>query len=372
MMPANHKLKVLFVVNKILPDSDYRLAYGEYSKVCEVVYGLPKKTESLSEARYVKLGFEEGLDFGVLGALWDLYSYLRQNRKQLSLVHFFTTNPILFGSIVAKISKVPAIVTVTGFGRVMTNDNLKYRLLRPVYSALFYVALLFAERILFQNRPDMANFLKKYPSFANKSHYVGSTSRMTVIDAKDFSQPELTVFLGTRLLPDKGISDFIAVARQLQKSGFRFVLAGPPSKGFESLMDDIWQAHEEGVIIYKGELDTPSMEIELFASHILFFPSHYGEGLSRIMIEAGFAKLCPIAYDISSNRDLIFADNGFIVSVGDLSGVINILKTLYTQRMSLADNANAYQDHIIKNFGLMKFVQNIDEIFTQWRIESNA
>ncbi len=371
MMPAN-KLKTLFVVNKVLPDSDYRLAYGEYSQVCDVVYGLPEKSIHLPEEKYVHIGFEEGLHFGVIKALWDLYVYLRRNRKKLTFVHLFTTNPILFGSFAAKLAGVPVVVTLTGFGRVMTSEKVKYRLLRPIYTFFFRFALLIARRIFFQNHADMKTLLKQYPAFSKKFRYVGSTANMPKTNQKNFSTPVLRVFLGTRLLPDKGVGDFIEVARQLHKDGFQFILAGPVSRGFDALMTEIWQAHEDGAIVYKGELDTPQMERELGATHILFFPSHYGEGLSRLMIEAGFSKTCPLAYNIPSNRDLIATGRGFLVESGDLENVIATLKKLRDHREYLVANAEAYQAHILQNFGLINFTQRLDEIFIKMQDKIGA
>jgi glycosyltransferase involved in cell wall biosynthesis len=362
-MPAA-KARTLFIVNKILPDNDYRLYYGEQSEVCEVIYGLPERSRGLRDEEYVHLGFEEGLHLGVLKALWDLFIYLNRNRRSLTFVHFFTTNPILFGPIIARLARVPYVITVTGFGRVTTSSDRKYALLRPIYRVLFGHALTNARLVLFQNRTDLAELAGEFTGLAGKFHYAGSTTALQVVDQKDFSGPVLDVLLGIRLMPDKGVVDFIRVARELKDRGFRFLLAGKESRGLEKLYAEILEADRQGIIEFLGELDTPEMEAWLSRAHILFFPS-YGEGLARLMLEAGFAQMCPVAYNIPANRDLVAEGRGFLVETGDLQRIIEILLSLAADRETARRNAAAYQSFIIRHYGRAQFAQRLDRLFLE-------
>jgi hypothetical protein len=151
--PVN-KVNTLFIVNKALPVNDYRLDYGVRSEVCRVIYGLPERSSSLPEEDYLHLGFEEGLHLGVLKALWNLLVFLRKSGRSLAFVHFFTTNPILFGPVVSRITGTRAVITFTGFGRVMSSTERKYRFVRPVYRILLRHSLRTAKLVLFQNRAD--------------------------------------------------------------------------------------------------------------------------------------------------------------------------------------------------------------------------
>ncbi|HUF38766.1 MAG TPA: glycosyltransferase, partial [Anaerolineales bacterium] len=358
------KKRALFIVNKILPDNDYRLFYGRRSAVCEVVYGLPERSPGLADDEYVRLGFEEGLHAGVLRALWDLYRYLRRSRGSLAFVHFFTTNPILFGPIIARLTGVPYVVTVTGFGRVTTSADRKYALLRPVYRFFFRHALRHARLVLFQNRSDLAELTAQHPALSGKFHYAGSTTTAPEVTVKDFDSPVLDVLLGTRLMPDKGVVDFIAVAREMQGSVFRFLLAGKESRGYGNLYQEILQADRDQVIEFLGELDTPEMEAVLARAHILFFPS-YGEGLARLMLEAGAARLCPIAYNIPSNRDLIEEGRGFLVETGNLQQVVTTLASLAADRELVERNAAAYQFFILRQYGSSQFTERLDHLFRE-------
>lgn len=358
-----NKAASLFIVNKALPDSDYRLDYGARSQVCEVFYGLPERSALPPAERFVRIGFEEGLHPGVITALWDLHRYLRSRRGRLAFVHFYTTNPILLGPIVARLAGVPCVITFTGFGRVMSSTDRKYTLVRPLYSLLLRHAIRAARLVLFQNKADHARLSRSYPGAAHKFHYVGSTSGMAVTEDKDFSTPGLTVLLATRLMPEKGVPDFIAVARELHGPRFRFRLAGPASRGHEGLYKEVLAAAQEGVLEYDGNLESPAMEAALEQAHILLFPSYYGEGLSRLMLEAGFAQLCPVAYNIPSNRDLVVEGGGFLVEPGDRQQIILILSSLADDRALVASHAACYQEHVLQHYGRQQYAERLDDLF---------
>jgi glycosyltransferase involved in cell wall biosynthesis len=105
------------------------------------------------------------------------------------------------------------------------------------------------------------------------------------------------------------------------------------------------------------------MESALQDAHILLFPSYYGEGLSRLMLEAGYARICPVAYNIPANRDLIANGRGFLVEKGNLQQVIRILLSMAADRDSAAANAAAYQEFIAKNYGRVEFTKRLDGLF---------
>ena len=83
------------------------------------------------------------------------------------------------------------------------------------------------------------------------------------------------------------------------------------------------------------------------------------------MLEAGFARLCPIAYDIPANQDLIDKGNGFLLPCGDTEQVIQILVELYNNRTGLEQNAINYQTHITKNYNMTAYAKRMDDILVR-------
>lgn len=358
-------IKVLYVVNKKLPAGDYRLRYNEHSQVCTIIYALPCKPEILHEHSYVQIRFEEGFRLRYIIEFGRLLSYLVHHKREFALVHFFSTNLILLGPIIAAIAGVPSCITVTGLGRTFTSRSLRFQALRPIYMLFMTIAVHLVRGVLFQNYADLDVFKRRFPWSASKFFYVGSAVSMISVQGKCFSDRCLRIILIARLMPDKGITDFLAVAEQLcSEKHFEFLLIGPASTGFEALQHTVQAYHARKIITYQGELDASATFEQLAQAHILFFPS-YGEGMARVMLEAGFTKTCPICYDIAANRELIETGRGFIIPRGNIDMAVATIKYLERNREMLERNATAFQQYIIENFNIEAYSSRMDAIMTK-------
>lgn len=354
-------IRLLYVVNKQLPEGDYRIVYGQQSELCHVVFAMPGKPRNLPKARFVAMNFREGLRPAYLAEFGRLFAYLRRRRSEFDLVHLYSTNLILLGPLVARLAGVPSMITLTGFGRTFTSTQRKYRLLQPIYWALLRVAASLSRAMLFQNHADMQALAARFPTLAERFYYAGSAISMRIVQDKSFTTAPLRVLLVARLMPDKGIEDFLQVAELCYQDGIEFVLVGPPSLGFDALHATVQAYHTRGVITYLGELDARSTHSQLAMAHVFFFPSH-GEGMARAMLEAGFALTCPIAYDIAANLDLVSDGKGFLVPFGRSTDVKAILQKLDADRTLLEKQARAYQDHILTHFTMDVFTERMDNL----------
>lgn len=362
-------VRVLCVGNKGLPRSDYKLAYARRSQLCHTTFGLPTKPIGLSDNNFVLVRVAEGLRLAYFIALAELWLYLFRQRTRLDLAHFYSTILVLCGPTVARAAGVRCFVTITGFGRTFSGVGWRYKLIRPVYRCLFRTAVALSDRVLFQNHADMIETVSKYQQWRHKCKYVGSSVSAEPVHAKDFSSSILRVVNIARLMPDKGIDDFLNVAAQLTRPDIEFILIGPASLGFESLHQRVREAHESGAIRYRGELTSSQIEGELKVAHILFFPS-FAEGMARVMLEAGFAQVCPVAYDIPANRDLVSEGRGFLVQKRDTREVLRLLQRLACNREQLHENARAYQAHILESYNERAYAERLDSIVKDWLNEA--
>ena len=360
----SRKIKALYAANKYLPDNDYRVLYPFYSAVCSVIYALPRAPKAVDQEHFVKVGFSEGIHFIDLWHFTQFFLYLARNRARLDFAHFYSTVLVLMGPILASLTGLPSVITITGLGRTFTSRQIKYSILRPVYRLSMSLAIQLSQLVLFQNHNDMQTFSKWFPDGTEKYRYAGSAVDSPIIQQKSFSTPVLRVLLVARLLPDKGIRDFLEVANRLYQSSFEFILVGPPSVGFDGLLAEVKKFAANGVISYTGELEGIRLQEEFAKAHILLFPS-YGEGMSRVMLEAGFARLCPIAYSIPANQDLIDDGRGFLVPCGDIEQVIRILVKLQDNRMVLEQYAINYQAYITKYYNMVAYAERMDGIITK-------
>lgn len=352
-------LNVLIVANKRLPDTDYRVVYGWTTTVGRVFFALPEKPANLHHADFIALDFREGLSWSDARNFLRLYKVLR--RGNFDLVHFFSTKLILVGPILARIAGVPALITVTGLGRVFDENRLLYRILRTVYWSIMRISVACARRVYFQNHGHLHMFAARLPHHREKLRYIGSAVALSPVSREQTRHNRsIKVLLVARLIESKGIDDFLAVAEQLHNKGFDFILVGPASRGYEALFQRVKDADARGIIEYAGELVAEELVERFRQADVFYFPSR-GEGLPRVMLEAAMAGLYPIAYDIPANQDLVADGRGKLLPIGDVSGVVRHLQYLRENPSELARAASAYQEYVINTFSIEAYVERMDE-----------
>lgn len=361
---------IVLVVNETLPPGDYRVQFANLCQKWRVLIAMPGKAKGISEEQHVPFPFREGVHLGDIVVLWKLWLYLRTRRKRIALVHFFSTELVLFGPLVARLAGVPSLTTVTGLGRVFNDGRVRYRLLRGVYRVLLRLSGRCASAMLFQNMGDMKE-VEKW--LGREVRYIGSAVSGEVVAAKAPRNSQLQVLLVSRLLPSKGIEDFIQVARALHDKGIRFVLVGPPSSGSVGLYQQVLRANEEGVLEYLGELHGAELQAAYLEADVFLFLS-YGEGLPRVMLEAGLACCCPVAYAINANRELVFPDGGVLVPIGDTDGAASAVMQLARDRKCVERNAKQFQSLVIARYSMDAYCSRLYEAYSTvvQEVEENA
>lgn len=356
---------ILYVANKRLPETDYRIGYRRMSDRVQVVYALPERPGGIGPQEFVHSGFTEGIGLGDVGWFYALVRHLRNCKDRYHLVHFYSTKLQLLGPVCAALAGLPSVTTITGFGRTFNRKELRYRLLRPAYLMLARISVSLARATLFQNHGDMRWLAQRLPSLAHKMSWIGSGIVAEPVRRKRFDGEPLKVLMVARLMPDKGVPAFLECASRLHKCGFQFLLAGPTSHGQRALYDRVEQAHRAGIIKYFGELDPDALSALYRSCQVFMFPSR-GEGMPRVMLEAGYAQMCPVASDISAHRDLVHSGGGFLLAAkGEIASMVSILQHLNADRKCLERNAVAYQQHILEYYSVRAYTQRMDAFLLQ-------
>lgn len=254
-------------------------------------------------------------------------------RVRPSLVHHFTIKPVLYGSLAARLSGVPAVVnSITGLGYVFVTAGWRGRLLRALVAPLYRLALAGDRiRVIFQNHQHRQAFVTRGYVWEENTALI----RGSGVDIDRFKPyPELdgppVVVMAGRMLWDKGVGELVAAARKLKARGVpgKVVLVGEPDHGNPSSIPEgqlrVW--HEEGSIEWIGQQeDMPSIYA---SSHIVVLPS-YGEGLPLTLIEAAAAGKPIIATDIPGCREIVHhGENGLLVPVRDPEALAQALENL--------------------------------------------
>ena len=237
-------------------------------------------------------------------ALWRLFRDLRPN-----LVHAVTIKPVLYGGIAARLAAVPAYVAaISGLGFIFTRASARFDPLRWAATALYRLALGHGNsRVIFQNENDRDVLRRAGVVRAEQVVMIrGSGVDLNKFQASPEPEESPVAMMASRLLIDKGVSEFVEAARMTQghASGLRWRLAGsldpgnPASVTAEQLA--LWQ--KEGVVEFLGEQsDIAALYRQ---SHMVVLPS-YREGLPKSLVEAAACGRAVVTTDVPGCRDAI-------------------------------------------------------------------
>ncbi len=261
--------------------------------------------------------------------LADLY-----RRERPVLVHHFTANPILYGSLAAWLARVPATVnSVTGTGTVFTSTRWDAPLLRAwLRFAHRRASRLGNSRTIFQNADDMRTFVSTGLVPPQRATLVRSSGIDIDLFVPTPEPPGVPVILFSgRMLWHKGIAELIAATRLLRewKVPCRVQLAGrvDPSHRNGVPRERIEAWHRQGDVEWLGRrTDMPRV---LGQSHIVTLGSHGGEGLPRSLIEAAACARPIVATDVPGCREIVsHGRNGFLVPPRDPRALAESLAVL--------------------------------------------
>jgi glycosyltransferase involved in cell wall biosynthesis len=165
---------------------------------------------------------------------------------------------------------------------------------------------------------------------------------------------------------DKGVHVFLEAARRLRGPDYRFVLVGPRSLGQDALYHHVTRAHDSGDIDYRGELQQDELAEAYRQSHIFTLPTYYGEGLPRVMLEAGCGLMTPVASSISAHRDLIAPGRGVLLPArNEIESLVVQLTRLNSNRDELERSARAYQQHILTHYTMDHYTARMDDLLRE-------
>jgi glycosyltransferase involved in cell wall biosynthesis len=253
-------------------------------------------------------------DLATMKNVVDLYRALKPD-----LVHHVAVKPIIYGSIAAKITKVPVIINaMPGLGYVFVSQQLTARLIRPGIAAAFRLLVNARNsKVIVENHDDMARWI---------AWRVIQPDRIVVtpgcgVDVESFRPapeppaPPL-VILPARLLFYKGVEEFVEAARMLKARDIqaRFALVGEGDTGNPACVpsDLLRQWQKEGVVELFGWHDDIAQV--LAQCHVVCLPSHGGEGIPRSLLEAAASGKPIVTTDVSGCRDAVRdGENGFLV-----------------------------------------------------------
>jgi glycosyltransferase involved in cell wall biosynthesis len=251
------------------------------------------------------------------------------------IAHHFTVKPVMYGSLVAYLEKVPAIVnSITGLGYIYLRTGWQGIALRALVMPLYRLALKHRNvRVIFENEDDKRFFIENHLVYETQTTVIEGVG----VDVNRYQpQPEVEgkplVVMPARLLWDKGVGVLVDAARQLREynehSPIRIVLVGLPDPGNPASIDETqlqkWIA--DGLVEHWGFRQ--DMDEVYRQAHIVCLPS-LREGLPTVLIEAAAAGRPIVTSDVPGCREVVeHGENGLLIPPGDPAALAEALVLL--------------------------------------------
>ena len=271
-----------------------------------------------------------GLDFihlpgtrsgtNILREIGLIFFFIRLYRRiKPDIVHHVTLKPVTYGSIAARVTRVPKVVNaISGLGFLFINKE--SNIIRAAITHLLF-SFGFSKingYFILQNKDDQAFFEKS--NLVRRNHI--SLIKGSGVDLNVFAYApkpvgeKIRIVLSARMLWDKGVGEFVEAARLLYPQYghlAEFLLAGkydPENKAFVPL-PQLQQWNAEGVVQWIGHQE--DMVSLLRDTDIVVLPS-YREGLPKSLIEACAIGRPIVTTDVPGCREVVQEGvNGLLV-----------------------------------------------------------
>jgi glycosyltransferase involved in cell wall biosynthesis len=253
-------------------------------------------------------------------SLLELRHLLRLHKPDVTLGYYI--KPVIYGTIAAWLARVPRrYAMIEGLGFAFTHGpDIGWRkaLLQRVVSVLYRAALRRADKVMFLNPDDRAEFQRKGLVSADQAALLGGIG----VDLHEWSyaeppsKPVCFIMVG-RLLRDKGVREFVDAARIVRERhpAARFLLIGGHDSNPAAIpLADAQAWVDEGLIEWPGHVPVRDW---LAQGSVFVLPS-YREGVPRSTQEAMAMGLPVVTTDVPGCRETVVEGrNGFLVPVRD-------------------------------------------------------
>ena len=306
----------------------------------------------------------------------DFYG-IRNLRKILEslnsddIVHVFTLKSgLLFAfANLFRHNKTKNILTITGLGYLFS-ENFKAKILRIILSLLIENLInKNFDFLMFQNKEDQKTF-NDYSNYQGQT-YIIPTSGITVKDIEiknDYQNSYLKVIMATRLIKDKGIFEYLELAKSMKNTNFEFYLAGDVDKGNPDSLSgvELDKIKKNSFVHYLGHIDI-SKELCNFDINIVM--SKY-EGSSRILLESLYVGLICLSNNIPGTTEFSSKfSNTFFIEENNIQEFERNLNEISNSDVIFEDFAKHNRELIIENYTSEKIASAYNKIYQYLREE---
>lgn len=300
-----------------------------------------------------------------LKTLFDFYRIYFQIKPAVIL--HYTTKPNIYGSVAARLAKIPFINNISGLGSAFIHKGVTNLIVRILYQ----LSQGHSYKVFFQNPDDFKLFTQSRLVRSDKADLLpGSGVDIDKFFPKKKERTQKFCFLLIgRLLWEKGVKEYVEAARILREvySHLELQLLGfvennnPRSVSEEQIRD--WE--QDGHVIWLGSVD--DVRPHIAESDCVVLPS-YREGTPRSLLEAASMGKPLITTDAVGCRQVVeHGVNGFLCKPKDSFDLASVMQKMLQltdeQRMAMGKKG---REKIVREFDeqivINKYMETIKEL----------
>jgi len=372
------KKKILFIVNQAKYFISHRLVIAREAqkKGYDVHVAVPFKDEfetlKKEDVRLHNIHISRtGLNlFGEIFSMLSIWKIILLTKPDI--VHLISIKSVIYGGVIARIHKIPSVMAISGLGYLSSSGKDSY--IKSIVEFLFGLSLnKINNKVILQNKSDR-QALEEIGALKKDQSILIPGSGVNIFKYKATPIPSDTplILMPSRMLWDKGVGVFVEAAKIIKSKNIsvRFVLAGPydpenPSSIPLKVLND-W--NNEKIIEWWG--DRKDMPYVYQQSHLVVFPSHYGEGVPKVLLEAASSARPIITSDTAGCSDIIEDQvNGLLVPPRDpealVYSILDLLENRYKMNEMAKNNRKKAEEMFDEKFVLDKHFSVYEELRNQ-------
>ena len=275
----------------------------------------------------------------ILHSIFEFFqAYKIIKRAQPDLIHAVTIKPILVLGIIARLTSIPFVGSISGLGPAFSSDTLLKRV--RLWFVIKVLSFIFDRNeigVICQNTSDSEVLLNNKVLAKEKILMIPGSG----VDIEDFSpskkaiNSEKYILMSSRILFDKGIKEYCEAAMIVKgtiNEDVKFKLSGPidsisPTSISISELENL--AKKYG-IDYLGD-NRIDMPVLMASASLFVLPSYYPEGVPKVLLEAAASGVPVITTDHPGCRDAITnKGTGLLVPIKDSQALAKAIIKLIT------------------------------------------
>jgi len=318
----------------------------------------PNPIEGISVA---SIPMTRQLSWGDVFLFVRLFRYLKHNRFDIVQTH--TPKASLVGLPAARLVRSAAIYSIHG-ARYFQEHSRVSNLFGWCFEKW---CCAWASAVLVQSREDETVIAEAHICAARKVRYVGNGIMMSrflspVTPALVSSLP--IVLMISRLVREKGVYDFIDLARRLSGQADFVHIGWFDLDRYDSLTkEEIASINTTGAVRFLGGVD--DVRPYLASASVVVLPS-YREGIPRVAME-GAAMGRPVAcYNIRGVREVIDPRHGLLAPCGDVTALTRIVEDLIGDPVRCKRLGTLCHEDVLAKFSEEQVIERLRYVYSEF------